>query len=46
MKEAKLVETLIQKNYGLMEMKLFDPAEAEKKDIAATMQNIDWFIFI
>ena len=42
-KEAKLLETIVQRCYGLLKLYIFTDEELKKKELISTMQNIDWF---
>jgi len=44
MKGAKLMETVVQKNYGLFQVFLFDDIDLQKKAVAQAMENIDWYL--
>tara|TARA_R110002050_G_scaffold122539_4_gene241142 strand:- start:1601 stop:1759 length:159 start_codon:yes stop_codon:yes gene_type:complete len=43
LKEARLIETIVQKNYGLVKLHLFDADQVNgKKEMMSTLQNIEW----
>jgi hypothetical protein len=43
-KEAKLLETVVQRCYGLVKLYIFTDEELKKKELISTMQNIDWYV--
>ena len=45
MKEAKILETTVQKCFCLVKLAIFSPDElGKKKDLATAQQNIEWLV--